>query len=121
METGQRPWGHYDVLGEASTHKVKRITVLPGRRLSYQRHAQRSEHWHFVAGSGVLTLDGRELQVQAGDSIDVPVLAAHRVANTSSGDLVFVEVQTGESFDEEDIIRLDDDYGRAATEPTSGT
>ncbi len=107
-----RPWGRYDVLSDDPTHKVKRMTVEPGNRLSYQRHAQRSEHWFVVAGEGVVTLDGHERSVVAGDAIDVPVGAAHRIASTGADALVFIEVQHGASFGEDDIERLDDDYGR---------
>jgi len=107
-----RPWGGYEVLSDAPTHKVKRLTVEPGRRLSYQRHARRAEHWFVVSGEGVVTLDGVEHQVAPGSAIDIPVGAAHRVASTGTEPLVFVEVQHGSSFGEDDIERLDDDYGR---------
>jgi mannose-6-phosphate isomerase len=112
MAGEQRPWGRYDVLSDEPSHKVKRITVEPGHRLSYQRHAHRSEHWFVVAGEGVVTLDGEEHAVAAGSAIDVPVGAAHRVASTGDDALVFIEVQHGTSFAEDDIERLDDDYGR---------
>jgi mannose-6-phosphate isomerase len=112
MEEEQRPWGGFEVLSDAPTHKVKRLTVEPGRRLSYQRHSQRSEHWFVVGGDGVVTVDGEERRVAAGDAIDVPVGAAHRIASTGSVPLVFIEVQHGNSFGEDDIERLDDDYGR---------
>jgi len=108
-----RPWGGYTVLDDADDHKVKRIVVNPGHRLSYQRHAHRAEHWFVVRGSGVVTLDGVEVAVAAGQAVDVPRGAAHRITNTGAADLVFVEVQHGDSFAEEDIERLDDDYGRA--------
>ncbi len=107
-----RPWGGYEVLADEPTHKVKRLTVEPGQRLSYQRHAHRSEHWFVVAGEGVVTLDGRPHPVAAGSAIDVPVGAAHRIASTGAAPLVFIEVQHGASFGEDDIERLDDDYGR---------
>jgi mannose-6-phosphate isomerase len=110
-----RPWGGYEVLSDAPTHKVKRLTVEPGQRLSYQRHAQRSEHWFVVVGEGTVTIDGREQPVRAGTAIDVPVGAAHRIASTGSEPLVFVEVQHGSYFGEDDIERLDDDYGRTET------
>jgi mannose-6-phosphate isomerase-like protein (cupin superfamily) len=109
-----KPWGGYEVLSDAPTHKVKRLTVDPGQRLSLQRHAQRSEHWFVVGGEGVVTLDGQELPVGAGTAIDVPVGAAHRIASTGSVPLVFIEVQQGSYFGEDDIERLDDDYGRTA-------
>ncbi|HEY3669965.1 MAG TPA: phosphomannose isomerase type II C-terminal cupin domain [Acidimicrobiia bacterium] len=113
MEFETRPWGGYEVLSDEPTHKVKRLTVEPGRRLSYQRHGRRAEHWFVVAGEGVVTIDGREQSVAAGTAIDVPVGAAHRIASTGSEPLVFVEVQHGSYFGEDDIERLDDDYGRA--------
>jgi mannose-6-phosphate isomerase len=101
------------VLSDAPTHKVKRLTVEPGQRLSYQRHAHRAEHWFVVAGEGVVTLDGETRPVADGSAIDVPVGAAHRIESTGSEPLVFIEVQHGDSFAEDDIERLDDDYGRA--------
>lgn len=110
-----RPWGGYEVLADEPTRKVKRLTVEPGRRLSYQRHAHRAEHWLVVGGVGVVTLDGVERPVAEGVAVDVPVRTAHRIASTGAEPLVFIEVQLGSSFDEEDIERLDDDYGRAGT------
>jgi mannose-6-phosphate isomerase-like protein (cupin superfamily) len=114
MESDRRPWGGYEVLSDEPTHKVKRLTVEPGQRLSYQRHAHRAEHWFVVGGEGVVTLDGRERTVAPGDAIDVPIGAAHRIASTGPEPLVFIEVQHGTSFAEDDIERLDDDYGRSA-------
>ena len=101
------------MLSDEPTHKVKRLTVEPGQRLSYQRHAHRSEHWFVVGGEGVVTIDGDERPVAAGDAIDVPVGAAHRISSTGTEPLVFIEVQHGRSFGEDDIERLDDDYGRS--------
>jgi len=107
-----RPWGHYEVLADEVHFKAKTITVRPGKRLSYQRHARRSEHWFVVRGSGTVTLDGQAITVGPGVAVDVPVGAAHRVESTGEDDLVFVEVQTGDYFGEDDIVRLEDDYGR---------
>jgi mannose-6-phosphate isomerase len=110
----QRPWGNYTVLDEAVDYKVKRITVVAGKRLSYQRHARREEHWFVVHGTGRVTLDGEELDVLPGTALDVPVAVAHRIANTDTAQpLVFIEVQRGDYFGEDDIVRLDDDCGRA--------
>jgi mannose-6-phosphate isomerase len=113
MESETRPWGGYEVLADEPTHKVKRLTVEPGHRLSYQRHAQRAEHWFVVGGQGVVTLDGVEHPVAPGTAIDVPRGAAHRIESTGTEPLVFVEVQHGDYFGEDDIERLDDDYGRS--------
>jgi len=108
----ERPWGGYQVLEEASGHKVKRIVVQAGRRLSYQRHARRSEHWFVVRGQGVVTLDGGSIEIGEGEAIDIPCGSAHRIENTGKADLVFIEVQHGDYFGEDDILRLEDDYGR---------
>ena len=112
-EFDQRPWGSYTVLEDATTFKVKRIEVLPGKRLSYQKHAQRAEHWYVVAGTAKVTLDGRELTVGTGEAVDIPIGAAHRVENPGADNLIFIEVQSGNYFGEDDIVRLEDDFGRA--------
>ncbi len=111
-ERDDRPWGCYDVVDEGPGFQVKRICIASGQRLSYQRHAIRTEHWYVVAGRGVVTLDGVEQHVARGACVDVPVGAAHRMANAGDDDLVFIEVQTGSYFGEDDIERLSDDYGR---------
>lgn len=113
MERDERPWGYYEVLSDAPDHKVKRIVVKPGQRLSLQRHRRRSEHWYVVKGKGVVTLDGEEIPVEGGSSVDIPQGAAHRIGNTGDEPLVFIEVQRGDYFGEDDIERLEDDYGRA--------
>ena len=107
-----RPWGGFSVLEDCPTHKVKRIWVHPGQRLSYQRHVKRSEHWIIIEGRARVTLDGRDVDLQADQAVDIPVGAAHRIANPGVDLLTFVEVQRGEYFGEDDIIRLEDDYGR---------
>ena len=112
-EHSERPWGNYTVLDDdAPDHKVKRLVVHPGKRLSYQRHSKRAEHWFIVAGTATVTLDGRVTTVRAGESIDIPREGAHRVANEGDTDVVLIEVQRGTYFGEDDIVRLDDDYGR---------
>src|SRR5215208_6928367 len=113
-EFGQRPRGTYTVPEEGSTFKVKRIEVLPGKRLSYQRHSQRAEHWFVVEGTAKVTLDDKEIIVRAGESIDIPIGAAHRVENSDEENLVFIEVQRGNYLGEDDIVRLQDDFGRCA-------
>ena len=110
----RRPWGTFTVLDEADGFKVKRIEVLPGKRLSYQKHAQRAEHWFVVEGTAKVTLDGAEIIVERGHAIDIPKGAAHRVENPSNTNLIFIEVQRGVYLGEDDIVRLEDDFGRAA-------
>ena len=111
----QRPWGTFTVLDEADGFKVKRIEVLPGKRLSYQKHAQRAEHWVVVEGTAKVTLDGNDIVVNAGESIDIAIGAAHRVENPGDKTLVFIEVQRGGYLGEDDIVRLQDDFGRIGT------
>ena len=108
-----RPWGSFTVLSDARDSKVKRIVVAPGQRLSYQRHALRAEHWFVLSGRAVVTLDGVDREVGAGQAVDVPLGTAHRIANPGDEPVVFIEVQHGTYFGEDDIERLEDDYGRA--------
>ena len=111
-EREERPWGNFTVLDETPTYKVKRIVVLPGQRLSYQRHAKRAEHWFIVSGVATVVLDGVAMELPAGQSIDIEVGHAHRCENHGTAPVVFIEIQTGTYFGEDDIERLEDDYGR---------
>jgi mannose-6-phosphate isomerase len=108
----RRPWGTFTVLDEAPTYKVKRIEVLPGKRLSYQKHARRSEHWMAVSGRARVTLDGNDIVLSEGETVDIPVGVAHRIENIGDGNLIFIEIQRGSYFGEDDIVRLQDDFGR---------
>jgi len=110
----RRPWGSYTVIDEGSDYKVKRIEVLGQKRLSYQRHKFRGEHWYVVAGTGTVTLDGQDYEVKVGEAIDIPLGAAHRMANLGDELLVFIEVQRGSYLGEDDIERLQDDFGRSS-------
>lgn len=107
------PWGRWEVLLEESTYKVKRVTVLPGKRLSYQKHSKRNEHWSIISGKALVTIDGKDTLLEAGQAIDVPTEAPHRVSNPGSIPLVFIEIQRGSYLGEDDIIRLEDDYSRS--------
>lgn len=108
----ERPWGCYTVLDEGAGYKVKRIEVKPGHRLSYQRHARRAEHWFVITGNALVTLDGLEINVAPGEAIDIPLGSAHRMMNPGTEPLIFVEVQRGDYLGEDDIVRLQDDFGR---------
>ena len=110
----RRPWGNFNVIDEGENFKVKRIEVLPGKRLSYQKHAQRAEHWVVVQGTAKVTLDDRDITVTSGQAIDIGIGSAHRVENPGDELLVFIEVQRGSYLGEDDIVRLQDDFGRAA-------
>ena len=111
-ETDHRPWGFYKVLADEPDYKVKRIVVYPGQRLSLQKHQKRTEHWYVVSGEGIGTLDGQRLNKKGGESVNIPSGSAHRIENPGIVDLSFIEIQTGDYFGEDDIERLEDDYGR---------
>ena len=112
-EYDERPWGNYTVLDDGEDdHKVKRIVVTPGKRLSYQTHKLRAEHWYVVSGVATVTLDDEVFERRAGESVDIPIGAAHRCENLAAEPVVFIEVQTGTYFGEDDIVRLQDDFGR---------
>ncbi len=113
LREDHRPWGYYKVLEDEPDHKTKRIVVLPDTRLSLQRHRRRSEHWHVVSGRAVVTRDAEELPLGPGESVDIPMGAAHRIANPGPDPLAFIEVQRGGYFGEDDIERLEDDFGRS--------
>lgn len=112
LKKEMRPWGCYEVLLDAPEHKVKRITVEPGQRISLQKHMRRSEHWVVVCGEGEVSLDGSTVILQPHHSVDIPREAIHRIVNKGAVPLVFIEVQMGDYFGEDDIIRIHDDYGR---------
>ena len=112
LEKAERPWGRYEVLQEGATYKVKSIHLAPGKRISYQRHQKRSEHWYITDGTGEVTLEGKIHQVSRGSIIEVPTGALHRISNTGNVELIFIEVQTGTYFGEDDIERIEDDFGR---------
>ena len=112
MEYDERPWGNYQVLDEGEGYKVKRIVVHPGKRFSLQRHARRAEHWVVVSGRGRVTRDAETIDLGSKESVDIPMGAAHRLENIGDVPLVFIEVQAGSYFGEDDIERLEDDFGR---------
>ncbi len=115
LEHDERPWGSYDVLHEADDHKVKTITVQPGKRLSYQRHQKRAEHWFVAHGTLTVTIDGEIRDVPTGGAVDFGIGVAHRAENRTDEPVTFIEVQSGTYFGEDDIERLEDDYGREGT------
>ena len=112
MSESTRPWGRYEILQESDSHKVKCIWVLPGKRLSYQRHQKRAEHWFIVSGTALVTINGIEKTMSAGDTIDIGIGDLHRIENIGRDDVLFIEVQTGTYFGEDDIERIEDDFGR---------
>ena len=107
-----RPWGTYEVLLDTEYCKVKRIIVKPNSRLSYQYHNKRREQWTVVKGNLTIILDDEKIFRTPGESVHIPLGARHRAWNETDEEVIFIEVQTGSYFGEDDIIRIEDDYKR---------
>ena len=107
-----RPWGTWEVLEASDNFCVKRIKVTAHNILSLQSHNFRSEHWIITKGKAVVTLGDNKTSHTANDHIFIPVQTKHRIQNDTSQDMEFIEIQTGETLDENDIIRYEDSYGR---------
>jgi Mannose-6-phosphate isomerase len=112
MEHDIRPWGEFWVLEDAETHKVKRIQVNPGKRLSLQYHHKRSEVWTIVAGVGTITIHDKVQDFGVGEVAKIPLGTPHRIENRTTEPVIFIEVQYGTYFGEDDIVRIEDDYNR---------
>lgn len=112
MVRTERPWGWYETVSEVAGNKVKRIRVHPGQQLSLQKHAQRAEHWVVVQGTARITLDDRQFDLTPGQACDIAVGQVHRLANLTDAPVEIVEVQFGDYLGEDDIVRLQDNYGR---------
>ena len=108
----KRPWGEFFVLQENTSYKIKRIEVNPGQRLSYQYHNKRSEVWVIIQGEGIILLNDKKIKYSKGDTITIKKGMKHRIENCGNEITVFIEVQTGTYFGEDDIVRLEDDYNR---------
>ncbi len=107
-----RPWGSWEVLDAGLDYKVKRISVRPHSRLSLQTHAHRSEHWMVVSGVATCTIGDRKIVLRPGERVHVPLGERHRIGNDQADALTVIEVQFGSYLGEDDIVRLEDDYGR---------
>jgi mannose-1-phosphate guanylyltransferase/mannose-6-phosphate isomerase len=110
--TVHRPWGSYTVLEDAADCKVKRLVVKPGQVLSLQLHHKRSEHWTVVQGTAKVRVGEREFLLEQNQSTYIPMSTVHRLENPTDADIALIEVQCGEYFGEDDIVRLEDRYGR---------
>jgi len=112
MENEIRPWGRYWILDESENFKVKRIQVNPGKRLSLQYHNKRAEVWTIVSGVGTITINNEIKDFNVGEVAEIPLGASHRIENKQDEPVIFIEVQYGTYFGEDDIVRIEDDYGR---------
>jgi len=110
-----RPWGSYDSIDSDEGFQVKRLIVNPGAVLSLQKHAQRAEHWTVVRGKARITLDDKEFDLTVNESTYIPIGAVHRIANPFEEPVHIIEVQCGDYLGEDDIVRLEDEYGREGT------
>ncbi len=108
-----KPWGSFINIFDAKYTKVKQIVIKPGESPSYQYHHKRAEHWIVVKGSATVTINDEKQQLSEGQYVYIAVGDKHRIENTGTEDLIFVEVQCGDYFGEDDIVRLSDDYSRS--------
>ena len=108
-----RPWGSYDSIDNGDRFQVKRIVVKPGEKLSLQKHFHRAEHWVVVAGTGVVTRNDEQISVHENESVYLPLGCVHRLENPGRIPLTLIEVQSGSYLGEDDIVRLEDTYGRS--------
>lgn len=112
IEKEKRPWGIYYVLQDEKDFKLKKIEVTPGQKLSYLYPKKRSETWVILSGIANVIINDISKEFKKGDTVVIPLKAKHRVENKQNIKLIFIEVQTGTYFGEDDIIRIQDDYGR---------
>lgn len=108
----ERPWGRFFVISEEQNFKIKKIEVEPNKRLSYQFHNKRSEYWIVIQGEGLIVLNDINSKVKKGDTVFIKKTDKHRIQNEGDKMLVFIEVQTGSYFGEDDIVRIQDDFNR---------
>ncbi len=111
-EQGERPWGRWQVLDLQSHVVVKKLLVVPGGRISLQRHNHRTERWTVTEGVATVRLDDVVTRLRVGQSIMIPCGSLHRLSNEGEEDLALIEIQIGDLLSEEDIERFKDDYGR---------
>lgn len=107
-----KPWGNYNILFAGDDFQVKRVEISPGSRLSLQKHSKRAEKWIVVAGSGIATVGKKKIAVKRESVVQIAVNEVHRLHNTGKKPLVVIEVQYGDYLGEDDILRLEDDFGR---------
>lgn len=108
-----RPWGSFTILEEGENYKLKRIEVRPGQRLSYQSHKKRDELWMIVQGTAIVTIDDNDIEIGYGSFVTIKKSQKHRIENRTEEKVIFIEIQTGDYFGEDDIIRYQDDYKRS--------
>ena len=113
LDYDNRPWGRWEEYLNEPGYRVKRIIVNPGKRLSLQKHEHRQEHWVIVGGEGIFTQNKNTRRIAVGDALYIKIGDVHRIENDGSDDLIIIETQLGLCL-EDDIIRIEDDFGRVA-------
>lgn len=108
----ERPWGSFEILADYPNYKTKILTVFPAKRLSLQSHQKREENWIVVSGKAQVQIDDEFIELGCGEHIYIPKTAKHRLENRGPEKLTIIEVQTGEYFGEDDIVRYEDDFNR---------
>ena len=112
LDHDKRPWGDFQVIDSGDGFQVKRITVLPGKRLSLQSHKFRKEHWIVSCGEAEVKINNKISKLKIAESIDIPLGTIHRLSNKSNSKLIIIEIQFGSYLGEDDIIRYEDDFNR---------
>ena len=108
----ERPWGYYRTIEQKDNYQIKHIKVKPGKRLSLQYHFKRDEHWTIVKGKGIVQLNDTSIELGVNEAIFIPKEAKHRITNNTDQFVEFIEIQIGDYLGEDDIVRLEDDFGR---------
>ncbi len=111
-ESEDRPWGSFQIIAKGSGYQIKEIIIKPGKKQSLQRHKNRSEYWQIISGTGLVYLEESKFKLEANDNIFIPKGDLHRLENIGHNNLILVEIQIGDKILEEDIERLEDDFGR---------
>ncbi len=114
MQKEIRPWGNFRVIAEGDDYKVKEIVVNSGQKLSLQYHNRRSEYWVVVSGTADIVRGEEQMKLPEGNAVFIPCGLQHRIMNNTKEDLIVIETQIGDYLEEDDIVRIEDDYGRVA-------
>ena len=108
----KRPWGNYHIIARNLGYQIKEIKVSVNSKLSLQKHQNRAEFWQIIKGNCKVTVGEKEYELEDNNNIYIPKDTIHRIENTGNQELIFVEIQLGKDIKEEDIVRIEDDYGR---------
>ena len=111
-EIEKRPWGNFHVIAKGNGYQIKEMNINPKNKQSLQKHKHRSEYWQVIEGEGKVYLEDSEINLKSGDNIFIPKGSLHRLENTCNQNLMIIEIQIGNIISEEDIERVEDDYGR---------